>query len=64
MILSQYCRNSKIVFKYDKNHEVPVHYSLQHIKKSEQTHNSNTRLAARCNYLIPKKGHNMEKNFH
>jgi len=49
------------MFMYDKNSEVPVHHSLQHSKKIEQSHNYNTRLAARCNYLIPKKGQTMEK---
>jgi len=46
---------------YDKNPGVPVHRSLQNIKKIEQTHNY--RLAARRNYLIPKKEQNMKKNF-
>jgi len=50
-------------YRYDKNPEVPVHHSSQHIKKIEQTRSYNTRLAARCNYLIPKKGQNTEKNF-
>jgi len=41
---------AKKMFMYDKNPEVPVHHSLQHIKKNEQTHNySYTSLAARCN---------------
>jgi len=50
-------------YRYDKNPEVPVHHSLQHIKKIEQTRSYNTRLAARCNYLIPKKDRIWKKLF-